>query len=30
MTNAGQNSNYISGKTGDWEIVIGPKYMLKY
>ena len=23
MTNAGQNSNYISGKTGDWEIVIG-------
>ena len=23
MTNADQNSNYISGKTGDWEIVIG-------
>ena len=23
MTNAGQNTNYISGKTGDWEIVIG-------
>ncbi len=23
MTNANQNSNYISGKTGDWEIVIG-------
>jgi len=23
MTNAGQNPNYISGKTGDWEIVIG-------
>ena len=23
MTNVGQNSNYISGKTGDWEIVIG-------
>ena len=23
MTNTGQNSNYISGKTGDWEIVIG-------
>ena len=23
MTNAGQNSNYISGQTGDWEIVIG-------
>ena len=23
MTNDGQNSNYISGKTGDWEIVIG-------
>ena len=23
MINANQNSNYISGKTGDWEIVIG-------
>ena len=23
MTNANENSNYISGKTGDWEIVIG-------
>ncbi len=23
MTNADQNLNYISGKTGDWEIVIG-------
>ena len=23
MTNTNQNSNYISGKTGDWEIVIG-------
>ena len=23
MTNFDQNSNYISGKTGDWEIVIG-------
>ena len=23
MKNADQNSNYISGKTGDWEIVIG-------
>ena len=23
MTNADQNSNYLSGKTGDWEIVIG-------
>ena len=23
MTNVDQNSNYISGKTGDWEIVIG-------
>jgi len=23
MTNTDQNSNYISGKTGDWEIVIG-------
>ena len=23
MRNADQNSNYISGKTGDWEIVIG-------
>jgi len=23
MSNADQNSNYISGKTGDWEIVIG-------
>ena len=23
MTNADKNSNYISGKTGDWEIVIG-------
>ena len=23
MTNADENSNYISGKTGDWEIVIG-------
>ena len=23
MTNPDQNSNYISGKTGDWEIVIG-------
>ncbi len=23
MSNAYQNSNYISGKTGDWEIVIG-------
>ena len=23
MTNADQNSNYISGKTSDWEIVIG-------
>ena len=23
MTNADLNSNYISGKTGDWEIVIG-------
>ncbi len=23
MTNADQKSNYISGKTGDWEIVIG-------
>ena len=23
MSNANQNSNYISGKTGDWEIVIG-------
>ena len=23
MTKADQNSNYISGKTGDWEIVIG-------
>ena len=23
MTNADQHSNYISGKTGDWEIVIG-------
>ena len=23
MTNTSQNSNYISGKTGDWEIVIG-------
>ena len=23
MTNATENSNYISGKTGDWEIVIG-------
>ena len=23
MTNADHNSNYISGKTGDWEIVIG-------
>ena len=23
MTNGSQNSNYISGKTGDWEIVIG-------
>ena len=23
MNNADQNSNYISGKTGDWEIVIG-------
>ncbi len=23
MTNAHQNLNYISGKTGDWEIVIG-------
>ena len=23
MTNADQNSNHISGKTGDWEIVIG-------
>ena len=23
MTNSDQNSNYISGKTGDWEIVIG-------
>ena len=23
MTNAPENSNYISGKTGDWEIVIG-------
>ena len=23
MKNANQNSNYISGKTGDWEIVIG-------
>ena len=23
MTNANENSNYISGKTGDWEVVIG-------
>ncbi len=23
MTNANKNSNYISGKTGDWEIIIG-------
>ena len=23
MTNPNENSNYISGKTGDWEIVIG-------
>ena len=23
MTNANENTNYISGKTGDWEIVIG-------
>ena len=23
MTNSDENSNYISGKTGDWEIVIG-------
>ena len=23
MTNTDQNSNYISGKTGDWEIIIG-------
>ena len=23
MTNTDENSNYISGKTGDWEIVIG-------
>ncbi len=23
MTNANQNSNYISGKTGNWEMVIG-------
>ena len=23
MSNADQSSNYISGKTGDWEIVIG-------
>ena len=23
MTNTNGNSNYISGKTGDWEIVIG-------
>ena len=23
MTNPSENSNYISGKTGDWEIVIG-------
>ena len=23
MTNTNENSNYISGKTGDWEIVIG-------
>ena len=23
MSNAGQHTNYISGKTGDWEIVIG-------
>ena len=23
MTNDNENLNYISGKTGDWEIVIG-------
>ena len=28
MTNANENSNYISGKTGDWEIVIGLEKIL--